>query len=275
MSDHNRLINQEEAAQQPGTVEANPFAQDMQQQQQQQQFQQQQQQPQFQQQHEEEPKPQQEYQPQAQFNAQASCVLTLYVSLGRDPVPSHPQWSPPSGHYASTSPPPPPEQQHASLHHQGYQEQQQQQQVPHFQQQQQQQQQGFIAAQPTRFPQPSPFGRQSLTSHTSEVVWDSLSRHASRQALLATVEHAGSSAARGSQQKFHSLLGNSTIDEFIQGLLVPGERRVAGLDSMPYVKLYFQDATNLQVFEELVPGYLLLTNQRLILLSISPQTTNE
>ena len=59
------------------------------------------------------------------------------------------------------------------------------------------------------------------------------------------------------------------------GLLMPGEQPVSGLNSLPYTKLYFQDATTFEVFEELVPGYLLLTNQRLLLLSVTAQTINE
>ena len=56
---------------------------------------------------------------------------------------------------------------------------------------------------------------------------------------------------------------------------MPGEQPVSGLNSLPYTKLYFQDATTFEVFEELVPGYLLLTNQRLLLLSVTAQTINE
>lgn len=56
---------------------------------------------------------------------------------------------------------------------------------------------------------------------------------------------------------------------------MPDEELVANLDSMPYIKLYFQEAETLQIFEELVPGYVLLTNKRLLLLSVSAQTINE
>eukprot|EP01147_Barroeca_monosierra_P004013 gene4013-6460_t len=101
-------------------------------------------------------------------------------------------------------------------------------------------------------------------------VWDRMSQHQSRQELITTVSAAGVQAAHGSIQKFNSLLGNTNISQFLEGLLHRDEEVIKELPALPYkLALFVEDGTG-NIFDQLLPGYVLLTSHRLVLLSVSP-----